>query len=84
MARSFEITDTPDPSARAAIADPLLAYNVALLGSPAIHPLAILLHSEDGSTVIGGLWGRTSFQWLFIELLFVPESLRPQGMGTHC
>jgi len=83
MARKLEMTDAPDPLARAAIADPLLAYNVALLGPPAIRPLAILLHSEDGSTVIGGLWGRTSFQWLFIELLFVPEPLRSQGIGTQ-
>lgn len=83
MVSSFEITDDPDSSSRAAIADPLLAYNVALLGSPDIRPLAILLHSDDGLEVIGGLWGRTSFQWLFVELLFIPEALRSQGIGAQ-
>ena len=31
---------------------------------------------------MGGLWGRTSFEWLFVELLFVPENLRGQGLGA--
>lgn len=83
MTQRLEITDHPDPAARAEIADPLLAYNVALLGSPDIRPLAILLHSNDSSKVVGGLWGRTSFQWLFVELLFVPDALRSQGLGTQ-
>ncbi len=83
MTRRFEITDNPDPSSRAEIADPLLAYNVAFLGSPDIRPLAILLRSDDGSKVVGGLWGRTSFQWLFVELLFIPDALRSQGLGTQ-
>ena len=83
MTRRFEITEHPEQSARAEIADRLLAYNVALLGSPEIRPLAILLHSDDGSKVIGGLWGRTSFQWLFVELLFVPDALRSQRLGTR-
>lgn len=77
------VTDDPDPSARADIAELLLAYNVTLLGAPEIRPLAILLRSDDGSRVVGGLWGRTSFEWLFVELLFIPESLRSQGFGTR-
>ena len=81
--RSFEIIDDPDSLARSQIADSLLAYNVALLGSPDVRPLAILLHSDDSSKVIGGLWARTSFQWLFIELLFIPDGLRSQGLGTQ-
>ncbi len=83
MTRHLEITDHPDPSARAEIADSLLAYNVALLGPPNIRPLVIILRSDDGSKVVGGLWGRTSFQWLFVELLFIPDALRSQGLGTQ-
>ena len=83
MTRRLDITEHPNQSARAEIADRLLAYNMALLGSPDIRPLAILLHSDDGSKVVGGLWGRTSFQWLFVELLFVPDGLRSQGLGTR-
>ena len=79
----LEVTDSPAPSARAVIADCLLAFNEASLGPTGIQPLAILLYSDDGSEVIGGLWGRTSFQWLFVELLFIPVELRSQGLGAQ-
>ena len=81
MVVHFEITDQPDLSAKTAIADALLAHNVELLGKADIRPLAILLHADDGITVTGGLWARTSFKWLYVELLFVPEQLRAQGLG---
>ena len=34
------------------------------------------------SKTIGGLWGRSAYEWLFVELLFIPEELRGQGLGT--
>jgi GNAT superfamily N-acetyltransferase len=37
--------------------------------------------SEAG--LVGGLWGRTAYDWLFVELLFVPESLRGRGLGSE-
>lgn len=83
MKHEFKITDNPDLSLKSGIADPLLAYNVALLGSPNIRPLVILLHSKDSASVVGGLWGRTSFGWLFIELFFIPDKLRSKGLGTQ-
>jgi GNAT superfamily N-acetyltransferase len=79
----IELTDTPHPDARDEIARSLLAYNEALLGPPAIRTLAVLVRSPDGAKVMGGLWGRTSFQWLFIELLFLPEALRHRHLGTE-
>ncbi len=30
----------------------------------------------------GGLWGCTLFQWLHVQMLFVPERLRGQGVGS--
>jgi len=78
----IELTDKPEASARDVIRDPLLKFNVALLGQPNIRPLAVLLRSECNSQVVGGLWGRTSFRWLFVELLFVPEEFRGQHLGT--
>ena len=35
----------------------------------------------QGAT-IGGLWGRSAYEWLFVELLFVPEHLRGSGVGN--
>ncbi len=83
LSYGIEVTNTPDPQARDALARPLLAYNEALLGSPDIHPIALIIRSQDKGHIIGGLWGRTSFQWLFVELLFVPEALRGQSLGTE-
>ena len=33
--------------------------------------------------MIGGLWGRTVYDWLFVELLFVPDALRGRGVGSE-
>jgi GNAT superfamily N-acetyltransferase len=77
----IEISDTPDPQARNEIARAMLAYNETILGPPGSRPLAVLARSDDGADVIGGLWGRTSYEWLFIEILFLPEALRGDRIG---
>jgi GNAT superfamily N-acetyltransferase len=74
-------SDTSDPQARQAILDRLVAYNDSKTGANDYRPLAILIKDNTG-TVIGGLWGRTVYTWLFTELLFVPEPLRGQGIGS--
>ena len=33
--------------------------------------------------MIGGLYGRTAWGYLFIEMLFVPEALRARGLGRE-
>ncbi|MES2532749.1 MAG: GNAT family N-acetyltransferase [Pseudomonadota bacterium] len=76
----MQLTDAPDEQARAAILDGLRAYNAEQTGISDHRLLAVLLHDEAGR-VIGGLWGRTGYGWLFTELLFVPDSLRGQGVG---
>ena len=43
--------------------------------------LVIPIRAGDGS-VAGGLWGRTACRWLHVEMLFVPEALRGQGVGS--
>ena len=37
---------------------------------------------DQSDQAIGGLWGRTGFGWLFVELIFVPEALRGRGIGA--
>ena len=80
MTYSISLTDTPDPAIRTAIVDPLVAYNTARTGIADVKPLSVVLRGPNGD-VVGGLSGRTAFGWLFVELLFVPESLRGQGIG---
>jgi GNAT superfamily N-acetyltransferase len=79
---SFRLTipDDPSPADREAVLAPLRAYNVAQAGDPRIRPVAILVTAEDGTSA-GGLWGRIGYDWLFVELLAVPEAARGTGLG---
>lgn len=75
------LTDAPDPAARDAILRNLIAFNTSKAGAPGPHTLALLLHDRTGA-VTGGLWGRTAWGWLFVELLYIPEERRGEGLGT--
>jgi GNAT superfamily N-acetyltransferase len=83
IAFDLHLTDTPPPALRDVLGHGIHAFNVALLGPADTRPLAIVIQLRDGQAIIGGLVGRTSFRRLFIELLFVPESLRGQGIGQE-
>lgn len=76
----IHLTDVPDEETRKAILDPLVAYNQSKAGPHNYRALILTLQDSD-DRVVGGLWGRTAFDWLFVELLFVPESLRGRGVG---
>jgi GNAT superfamily N-acetyltransferase len=82
MSVNINVTDQADVTARAAIGKGLGAYNRQRTGTDDYRPLAALLSNSDGE-VIGGLWGNTAYGWLFVELLFVPESLRGRRVGTE-
>jgi GNAT superfamily N-acetyltransferase len=42
--------------------------------------LVIALQGMQGETV-GGIWGKTVYDWLYIELLAVPEAWHGRGLG---
>lgn len=79
---SIVVTDTPDPRDREAILEPLAAYNSAVYGPSGAKPLAVLLRDPETGETQGGLWARSIFDWLYVELLFVPEEMRGQGVGA--
>ena len=79
---SIRVIESAEESIRKAILDPLIAYNQAKTGRNDSRPLVIAVESADGA-VVGGLWGRTSYDWLFVELLFVPEPYRGRGLGAE-
>jgi GNAT superfamily N-acetyltransferase len=82
MNASIHLSDEAQPAVREAIAGPLVAYNTQKTGTNDYRPLVLAVHNESGH-VIGGLWGRTAFGWLFVELLFVPDLLRGRGIGAE-
>jgi GNAT superfamily N-acetyltransferase len=46
------------------------------------QPVAIHLLDPDTGEPVGGLTGETLLDWLFVDLIHVPEELRGQGHGT--
>jgi GNAT superfamily N-acetyltransferase len=78
---TIRATDSADDRVRKAIVDPLIAYNTSRTGRSDMRLLILAVEDEHGA-VVGGLWGRTALDWLFVELLFVPETLRGRGIGT--
>ena len=81
MAVAIRLTDTVDPVVRDSVVGSLVAYNHQQAGTSNHRPLVLLV--SEGDDVVGGLWARTYFGWLCIEVVFVPESLRGQGIGAE-
>jgi GNAT superfamily N-acetyltransferase len=69
------------PDGRETILQKLIDFNSQNAPPANFRLLGILLKDDQGQT-IGGLWGRSAYEWLFVELLFVPEELRGTGIGT--
>jgi GNAT superfamily N-acetyltransferase len=77
------LTDAPDSAACRLIDDRLGQYNAEHAGYWDPRPLAVLVRDPASHDVIGGILARTSLGLLFIDLVFLPESLRGQQIGTR-
>lgn len=82
MTLRIERTDTPTADEREAILAPLRDYNRSKTGGSAPELVAWLVRDEHSDAIVGGLYGRVFFHWLYIELLVVPEQARGQGTGS--
>lgn len=78
----IQLADPADMTVRKAIVDGLVAYNFERTGIND-HQALVLSIKEGNNGPIGGLWGRTGYGWLFVELLFVPEAIRGKGIGAQ-
>jgi GNAT superfamily N-acetyltransferase len=82
----IQVNEQAGESSRAAIQTPLLQFNQSLVGPSQQQMLCVEVLNDAGGVmggVIGGLWGHTSFGWLYTQLLVVPEALRGQGVGRQ-
>jgi GNAT superfamily N-acetyltransferase len=77
------LTDTPDASELAVIRRGLDAFNLAASGIDDQRPIALLVKDPATQEVLGGLYGRTSRGVLFIDVFFLPESMRGHGLGSE-
>jgi GNAT superfamily N-acetyltransferase len=79
---TIHLSDEADVAVREAISTPLGAFNLQQTGVKDYRALVLTVHDESGH-IIGGLTGQTYYGWLYVSLLFVPESLRGQNIGSE-
>ncbi len=79
----LEVSFNVSEQEREAILKPLRAYNLSHTGEMPFETVGILLRDPATQAVVGGLYGKISYGWMFIELLSIPDSLRTQGAGTR-
>jgi GNAT superfamily N-acetyltransferase len=77
------VTDAPDAKSLALISDGLDHFNEEVTGVSDRKPLAVLAIDSENNTVLGGLTGRTSLGMLFIDVFFLPKTLRGHGLGSQ-
>ncbi|MEY4880119.1 MAG: hypothetical protein RJB62_1588 [Pseudomonadota bacterium] len=78
----ISLIENPGAELREAILRPLAAFNAACTGPASPESFALILRHPGSGETIGGLWGVMVYDWLNIELIFVPEDLRRQGLGA--
>jgi GNAT superfamily N-acetyltransferase len=77
------VTDLIDENVQRAIAGGLNAFNDAVTGISDRRPLAVLVKEPTSGTIVGGAIGRSSLGVLFLDLFFLPETMRGSGLGTE-
>jgi GNAT superfamily N-acetyltransferase len=77
------VTDVHDEAARATILEGLAKANRAHVHEPGLRRLDVLVKQPWTGKVVGGLFGRTAWDWLRIELLYIPPELRGGGWGQR-
>lgn len=72
----------PAEADRDAILQPLLAFNQEKVSEENYQKLALFLRDES-QEIVGGLWAKRYYGWVFVELLFVPQALRGAHLGSQ-
>jgi GNAT superfamily N-acetyltransferase len=83
MEPEFSVVADPEPGLREAIWSRLLAFNSERVGPSVWTALAIPIREPGTGAPCGGLWAGSIYDWLYVDLLFVPEALRGRGIGSR-
>jgi GNAT superfamily N-acetyltransferase len=77
------LTDQPTDTDEAVIQGGLADYNELKTGYRDWRPLAALLRDPETGDTLGGMIGRTSYGLLFIDLVYLPQIMRGQDIGSR-
>ena len=78
----LSVTDARDPRAEAAVSEGLATYNRETFGRVDSQTLDIHVHDEKGE-IVGGLIGHTSLGLFFLDLFYLPPTMRRGGLGSR-
>ena len=76
------IPDAPNDTHRDIVWNALVEYNDSQVGPSGFQPLAILVNDPVTGEPAGGLWGKTAYNWCFVELFVIPKQCRGQDLGS--
>jgi GNAT superfamily N-acetyltransferase len=79
----IETTENAIDEIEALIAEGLNQYNDEVTGNNDRRPLAVVVKDSMSGTVLGGITGRSSLGMLFLDLFYLPKSLRGSGLGSE-
>lgn len=77
---SVEVASDPDAADIKRVGDSLTAFNEADVGPAAKEPLVVLVRDGKGA-VVAGISSYTAWGWLYVQWLWVHESLRGQRVA---
>jgi ribosomal protein S18 acetylase RimI-like enzyme len=80
----LELLAKPHHIVRQIIHNGLADFNrTSMMPGLQIEDMAVVIRDVVSKEILGGLWGRTGWEWLTVEYLFVPETLRGQGLAKR-
>ncbi|VVQ30241.1 Acetyltransferase [Pseudomonas fluorescens] len=77
------VSDVIEPEVEHVLSAGLSAFNDQMTGINDRRSLAVTVRDPDTHQVLGGITGRTSLGLLFLDLFYLPESLRGSGLGSR-
>ncbi|HML07692.1 MAG TPA: GNAT family N-acetyltransferase [Xanthobacteraceae bacterium] len=83
MAMKVESVFEPAQADHEAILELLVAYNETNGGPANYQPFVIMLRDKGTGATVGGLWARIYYEWLFVELLYIPAQARGRNIGSR-
>ncbi|MHC8377671.1 GNAT family N-acetyltransferase [Pseudomonas sp. MDT1-16] len=77
------VSDVIEPEVEQVLSAGLSAFNDQMTGINDRQSLAVTVRDPETHQVLGGITGRTSLGLLFLDLFYLPDSLRGSGLGSR-
>jgi GNAT superfamily N-acetyltransferase len=77
------VSSKPEPEVGDVVEEGMNAFNDAIVGYADRTPLHVIVRDLDSNTIVGGISGKTSLGLMFIDLVYLPEILRGQDIGSR-